>query len=587
MAYQVDKFNGTFLTSVEDGTIDTTTDIRFVGKNYAGYGEVQNENFLHLLENFANTTAPPKAVTGQVWFDSANKKIKFYDGAQWKTTNGAEVASVAPSGLGVGEFWWDTSAKQLYAWSGGEFVLVGPEASPDLGASGAVAQVVKDTGNTNHSILKINAGGKTVAIISQTEFTLNSSLNPIDDFTLVKKGITMAKADANGVTSDSYVYWGTSSNALKLGGIAADQYLQKGSITFNQEINFQDSGYKVGDQSDFRLRVENDDEIVFESVLGNPINFIINDGGSTRKNVLDITAAGVVPGIDSSFTLGTAALAWSAIHADAITGPLTGNVTGNVTGNTQGSLLANDSTVMVDGATKNIGYTGANIFGTLFGSVQGNLTGTASDASALNGITPSVSVPASGNSIVVRDSSGVIFANTFNGAATFADRVKIDDSATDSDPNYRTAKTTASASSIAARNSSGDLIANLFQGTATAARYADLAEKYLADKEYEAGTVVSVGGNAEVTACSEGDRALGVVSAQPAFMMNSWLEDGTYIALKGRVPVKVIGSIAKGDRLVAASEGYATKADSHADVFAIAIESNSNSGTKIIEAVVL
>ena len=266
---------------------------------------------------------------------------------------------------------------------------------------------------------------------------------------------------------------------------------------------------------------------------------------------------------------------------------LVGNVTGNVTGNTQGSLLANDSTVMVDGATKNIGYVGANIFGTLFGSVQGNLTGTASDASALNGITPSVSVPASGNSIVVRDSSGVIFANTFNGTATFADRIKIDDTATDSDPNYKTAKTTASASSIAARNSSGDLIANLFQGTATAARYADLAEKYLADKEYEAGTVVSVGGNAEVTACSEGDRALGVVSAQPAFMMNSWLEDGTYIALKGRVPVKVIGSIAKGDRLVAGAEGYATKADSHADVFAIAIESNSNSGTKIIEAVVL
>ena len=240
MAYQVDKFNGTFITSVEDGTIDTTTDIRFVGKNYAGYGEVQNENFLHLLENFANTTAPPKAVTGQVWFDSANKKIKFYDGTQWKTTNGAEVASVAPSGLGVGEFWWDTSAKQLYAWSGGEFVLVGPEASPDLGASGAVAQVVKDTGNTNHSILKINAGGKTVAIISQTEFTLNSSLNPIDDFTVIKKGITMDKADANGVTSDDYVYWGTSSNALKLGGIDASEYLQKGSITFNQEINFQD-----------------------------------------------------------------------------------------------------------------------------------------------------------------------------------------------------------------------------------------------------------------------------------------------------------------------------------------------------------
>ena len=85
MAYQVDRYNGTFLVSVEDGTIDTTTDLRFLGKNYAGYGEVQNENFLHLLENFANTSAPPRAVLGQVWYDSANKKIKFYDGSRFRT----------------------------------------------------------------------------------------------------------------------------------------------------------------------------------------------------------------------------------------------------------------------------------------------------------------------------------------------------------------------------------------------------------------------------------------------------------------------------------------------------------------------
>ena len=51
MAYEVNKFNGIFITSVADGTIDTTTDLRLVGKNYAGYGEVQNENFVHLLEN--------------------------------------------------------------------------------------------------------------------------------------------------------------------------------------------------------------------------------------------------------------------------------------------------------------------------------------------------------------------------------------------------------------------------------------------------------------------------------------------------------------------------------------------------------
>ena len=96
MAYQVDKFNGTFLTNVPDGTIDSTTDLRFVGKNYAGYGEVQNENFLHLLENFANTTQPPKRISGQIWYDSGKKRLRFFDGSQFKVANGAALAAFKP-----------------------------------------------------------------------------------------------------------------------------------------------------------------------------------------------------------------------------------------------------------------------------------------------------------------------------------------------------------------------------------------------------------------------------------------------------------------------------------------------------------
>jgi hypothetical protein len=79
MPYSIDRFNGTTLTVIEDGTIDTTTDIKLIGKNYAGYGEVQNENFLHLLESFSGTTAPPRPISGQIWFDSGTKKLKFYD----------------------------------------------------------------------------------------------------------------------------------------------------------------------------------------------------------------------------------------------------------------------------------------------------------------------------------------------------------------------------------------------------------------------------------------------------------------------------------------------------------------------------
>ena len=87
MSYQVNRFNGTLVTTVADGTIDSTTDLRLIGKNYAGYGEVQNENFLHLLENFANTTAPPKKLSGQIWYDTATKKLKFYDGSIFRSTN--------------------------------------------------------------------------------------------------------------------------------------------------------------------------------------------------------------------------------------------------------------------------------------------------------------------------------------------------------------------------------------------------------------------------------------------------------------------------------------------------------------------
>ena len=115
-----------------------------------------------------------------------------------------------------------------------------------------------------------------------------------------------------------------------------------------------------------------------------------------------------------------------------------------------------------------------------------------------------------------------------------------------------------------------------------------MAEKYLADAEYAPGTVVMIGGDKEVTACTWGKRAIGVVSTNPAFKMNSELEGGTYIALKGRVPVKVIGRVKKGDELIAANDGCAMKAVPHASgVFAVALESSDDESPKTIEALVL
>jgi len=581
MAYQVDRFNGTFLTSVEDGTIDTTTDIRFVGKNYAGYGEVQNENFLHMLEHFANTTAPPKAVAGQIWYDSGNKQLKFYDGSKWKQVNGSEVGTTAPAGLTAGELWWDSSAKQLYAWSGTEFILIGPEASPDLGASTVVAQVVKDTTNTNHTILKMQSAGKVVAIISADEFTLNSVINPIDDFTLIKKGITIAKTNTTGVSTD-FVYWGNASNALKLGGIDAANYLQKGSIKFTEEIAFEDPGFTVGNSNDFRLRVENDDEVWLENRLGNPIRFRITVGPSDIRHVVSVESSGVLPGSTGSYNLGSTSKVWKEVYAGTVNASLVGSVTGNTTGTHKGTVTADDTTVMVNGTTKQIGYAGANLVGTLTGSVVGNVTGTATTADTLTSIAPSLGIPSTPDktSIPVRSATGDITANRFIGTADKSDTLLLGAS-------YVAASTSTVASSIAARDASGDISANLFKGTATAARYADLAEKYTTDKDYVSGTVVSVCEHEdyEVESCKAGDRALGVVSTNPAYMMNSEAE-GQYIALKGRVPCKVGGKVKKGDRLVAGANGYAVVGNGE-NVFAIALESNSEEGIKLVEVVVL
>ncbi len=83
MAYIINKYSGEQLIVLEDGTIDTSTSLGLVGRNYVGYGETQNENFVYLLENFANPSPPSRPLTGQIWFDTSSGLANIYDGSQW------------------------------------------------------------------------------------------------------------------------------------------------------------------------------------------------------------------------------------------------------------------------------------------------------------------------------------------------------------------------------------------------------------------------------------------------------------------------------------------------------------------------
>jgi hypothetical protein len=127
---------------------------------------------------------------------------------------------------------------------------------------------------------------------------------------------------------------------------------------------------------------------------------------------------------------------------------------------------------------------------------------------------------------------------------------------------------------------------NVLSTTASQAQYADLAEKYTTDQEYEVGTVmmVNTSESSEVTAAMAGNIAVGVISGAPAYLMNADSE-GQAVALKGRVPVKVAGAVSKGQAVYVDDNGVATASNTGSDMVGIALESNGDSGVKLVECI--
>jgi len=137
-------------------------------------------------------------------------------------------------------------------------------------------------------------------------------------------------------------------------------------------------------------------------------------------------------------------------------------------------------------------------------------------------------------------------------------------------------------STIVARDGSGDFSAGVITATATQARYADIAENYLADHEYLPGTVVTVGGVYEITECGLGDYPVGVISTDPAYLMNSELTSGLPVALVGRVPVRIFGSVQKGQKVYSDIMGRASK-NSEGSLVGVSLEDNADEGEKLVE----
>ena len=393
MSYTITLTDGAVFATIADGTINTSSSMTLVGKNYAGYGQFINDDIIRLLESNSNTTPPGAPLTGQLWWDKTNNVLKIYNGTVFKTISAATASSSQPVSNSTGDLWFDTVNQQLNVWTGAAWLLVGPQFTAGQGITGAIPATIVDNGSQSHYCIELYCGGNIVGIVSQdATFTPQ---NAISGFTTIRPGITLAST----IGSQVPLFQGQATNSALLNGFASTQFMRNdANATTSGTVGIlNNAGLSVGVNSDLRVSVAGTAVTVANQTSNGNINFNVNIGG-TPTTVMTINGA-------------------------------TGVITGN----------------------------------------------------------------------------------------------QID------------------------------------------ANYADMAERFAADSEYEAGTVVELGGSAEITMAAQdlSETVFGVISTHAAYLMNGRAgTNATHppVAMTGRVPVKCIGIIHKGDRLVSAGNGQARAA---------------------------
>lgn len=604
MAYNITTTAGAAITTVADGTVNSSaTSLTLVGKNYAGYGVFLNQNYVKLLEHFANSTAPTAPLAGQLWYDSANTVLKVYNGSAWKPLSTSNSTGSTPATAITGDLWWDTTNSQLKAYSGTEWIVVGPAFTASTGQSGALVETVIDSTTASHIIIKFYITSIVVAIVSKdATFTPQT---PISGFTTIVPGLNLVSSSV--ITGAQFT--GDVSNALTLGGISSSQFLrsdQADQIDAKLTVN-SDNGLVVGGDSDFTVNVASGTSAVemFQNVSNNDFNFYVNKGGAKTQviNLDGATGAVILPQTNTSTSASTGALqvaggvgvaenlnvggvakvtdatasSSKTTGAVIITGGLgvggavyadTVSTTGNLT--VGGDLTVTGSlNVEVDSETTILDQLTVQNAATLEGATT--ITSTTQSTSVATGaLTVDGGVGIDKNLYVggnfnvtgsINTSSGLVVGNTI---PTESNVTTLGNTTHAFGTVY--AQEIMPLASNVGNIGSDSLQYDTVHARALQALYADLAERFEADEPLEPGTVVEIGGIKEITrAVTElSDKVFGVISTSAAFLMNGGAgPTATHpaVAVQGRVPVKVIGKITKGDRLVSAGHGLARAAN--------------------------
>jgi len=254
MAYIVNKTDGSVVATVADGQVDSlSTDLTLIGKNYSGFGEYLNENFIKLLENFSNSSEPPNPIRGQIWFDTNESKLKVYSGTQFQPVSSATISSTQPPNLGVGDLWFNDVDRQLYFCydSSGSVLLLGPAYSFTQGKSGLEVVNILDNQNQERVITKLWNNGLLLGIWSSAAFQIKL---PILGFGPAGKAIIPGfnQGELPGFKFDV-----TATNAENLGNEPASVYLKRNTdnIINGQLTITSNNGLLVGDSQQAQIVV--------------------------------------------------------------------------------------------------------------------------------------------------------------------------------------------------------------------------------------------------------------------------------------------------------------------------------------------
>ena len=233
MSYTITLTDGSVFATIPDGTINTSSSMTLVGKNYAGYGQFLDNNFVRSLENASNSTSPGAPLTGQLWWNNTPNAgtLSVYMGSAWKTLSVLAVSSSTPSTSTygrIGDMWYDTTNQQVNIWTGTSWLLVGPQFNTGTGVTGAFANVITDTGSQTHKVIELVVNSTVVGIVSEDTSWIPQVTIP--GFGNVNSGLQLANTVTGVGGSSVPAFWGSGNVGVSVtGNITGNVFIGNGS----------------------------------------------------------------------------------------------------------------------------------------------------------------------------------------------------------------------------------------------------------------------------------------------------------------------------------------------------------------------